>query len=98
MLHGVQLTAFDHEVNFHLPRPGLILRDDILPALNLKVGYAAAHTPAAQVASGCRNKKAPRVRGLRLPQGLLSRFEVFVLAGQKIQDRKPPKFLLVMQN
>jgi hypothetical protein len=42
VLHGVQLTTFDHEVNFHLPRPGLILRDDILPALNLKVGYAAA--------------------------------------------------------
>ena len=43
-------------------------------------------------------KKPHLVRGLRLPQGLLSRFEVFVLAGQKIQDRKPPKFLLVMQN
>jgi hypothetical protein len=37
-------------------------------------------------------QKAPRVRGLRLPQGLLSRLEVFVLAGQKIPDHKPPKF------
>ena len=48
--------------------------------------------------SRAQSKKPRVVRGLRLPQGLLSRFEVFVLAGQKIQDRKPPKFLLVMQN
>jgi hypothetical protein len=32
------------------------------------------------------------VRGLRLPQSLLSRFEVFVLAGQNIPHHKPPKF------
>jgi len=37
------------------------------------------------------------VRGLRLPQGLLSRFEVFVLAGQKIPDHKPPKMLIDKQ-
>ena len=42
--------------------------------------------------SGAQSKKPRVVRGLRLPQGLLSRFEVFVLAGQKIPDRKPPKF------
>ena len=28
---------------FNPPHPGLTLRDDILPALNLKVGEAAAH-------------------------------------------------------
>ena len=33
--------------------------------------------------SGAQSKKPRMVRGLRLPQGLLSRFEVFVLAGQK---------------
>ena len=43
--------------------------------------------------SGAQSKKPRVVRGLRLPQGLLSRFEVFVLAGQKIPDRKPPKIL-----
>jgi len=32
------------------------------------------------------------VRGLRLPQGLLSRFEVFVLAEQNMLHHKPPKF------
>ena len=33
--------------------------------------------------SGRKSKKPRVVRGLRPPQGLLSRFEVFVLAGQK---------------
>ena len=33
--------------------------------------------------SGAQSKKPRVVRGLRLPQGLLSRFEVFVLAGKK---------------
>ena len=42
--------------------------------------------------SGAKSKKPRVVRGLRLPQGLLSRFEVFELAGQKIPDRKPSKF------
>jgi len=32
------------------------------------------------------------VRGLRLPFGLLSRFEVFVLAGQNKPHHKLPKF------
>ena len=32
--------------------------------------------------SGAQSKKPRVVRGLRLPQGLLSRFEVFVLAEQ----------------
>ena len=46
------------------------------------------HRPQSDVQS----KKPQVLLGLRLPLGLLSRFEVFVLAGQKILDRKPPKF------
>jgi hypothetical protein len=34
------------------------------------------------------------VRGLRLPQGLLSRFEEFALAGQNMLYHKPPKILM----
>ena len=47
--------------------------------------------------SGAHSKKPRVVRGLRLPQGLLSRFEVFVLAGQTIRHHKPPKFLMGKQ-
>ncbi len=36
-------------------------------------------------------KKPRMVRGLRLPQGLLSRFEVFVLAEQNVPHHKPAK-------
>ena len=46
---------------------------------------------------GAQSKKPRVVRGLRLPQGLLSRFEVFVLAGQNILHHKPPKFLMGKQ-
>ena len=35
--------------------------------------------------------------GLEIVRTTWNQFEI-VLAGQKIQDRKPPKFLLVMQN
>jgi hypothetical protein len=44
--------------------------------------------------------KKPRVlRGVvrRLPQGLQSRFEVFVLAGQNMLHHKPPEILMDMQ-
>ena len=42
--------------------------------------------------SGAQIKKPRVVRGLRLHKGLLSRFEVYVLAGQNIPHHKPPKF------
>jgi len=44
--------------------------------------------------SGAQSKKLRVVRGLRLPQGLLSRFEDFVLAGQDIPHHKLPNFLI----
>ena len=44
--------------------------------------------------SGAQSKKPRVVRGLRLPQGLLSRFEVFVLEGQTTLHHKLPKFLI----
>jgi hypothetical protein len=44
--------------------------------------------------SGAQNKKPRVVRGLKLPQGLLSRFDVFELAGQNTPHHKPPKFLI----
>ena len=37
------------------------------------------------------------VRGLRLPLGLLSRLEIFVLAAQNTRHHKPPKFLMGKQ-
>jgi hypothetical protein len=50
-----------------------------------------------QVAVKRRSKKPRVVRGLRLPQGLLSRFEVFVLAGQNVLHHKPPMIFLGKQ-
>jgi hypothetical protein len=42
--------------------------------------------------------KKPRVvRGLRPPHVLLSKFEVFVLAGQNKLHHKPPQFLMGKQ-
>ncbi|PVE05087.1 hypothetical protein B472_16250 [Limnohabitans sp. Rim28] len=37
-------------------------------------------------------QKAPRVRGLSLPEHLQSRLEVFAMAGQNMLHHKPPKF------
>ena len=64
-----------------------------LPTASRQTGFETAFPGRCWGSESRAQSKKPRVvRGLRLPQGLLNRVEVFVLAGQKIPDRKPPKF------
>ena len=69
-----------------------------LPTASRQTGFEPAFPGRCWGSQSRAQSKKPRVvRGLRLPQGLLNRVEVFVLAAQNIPHHKPTKFLMDKQ-